>query len=168
MTCNVLDTMRLRLITLVLALTVAVPACAVVVDTAAAGRWNVELVEGSFAQNQARLTSQVWWGNKLLASEFALLVGPALGVHVDGTATLGDALFAYALLGGGSPRNASTRMLVTVGDPTVQLVTTGVGWDVLPSRYAVATAVTEPTVSMLFGAALLVPGARARTRRGPR
>jgi hypothetical protein len=47
-------------------------------------------------------------------------------------------------------------------------VTTGVGWNVLPSRYAVATVVTEPAVWILVCTALVAPGAVARRRQGPR
>lgn len=154
MTTNILA----ATIALVLILGFPPAACAVLINTSSDGTWKVSLIDGTFEQNQLLLEQQKWWRNKTLASEFALLVGASLGTHDSSGATLGNALFSYAVLTGGSPRNASARMLITTGDPQVQLYTTGIGWNVLPGRYAVATTVSEPAVFrlMLLGLSVLV------------
>ena len=96
-----------------LALTVAAVggAQAVTVDvTVGTDVFTIGTITGSFAENQAELELQPWWGDVASATEFALLVSDGLGLPNDstpflsGTPTHGP-LFAVSTIGdlGGGP-----------------------------------------------------------------
>ncbi len=64
-----------------------------VLISASIGTFEVTTIEGKF-EDFSQLTSQVWWGDADLASEFASLVGTSLGGNISGNSALGP-FFAF-------------------------------------------------------------------------
>jgi len=108
------------------------------VITTSAGDFDVTTVPGSFNDNQATLTNQVWWGSQSLAVEFAGLVSNNLGLSSVGCCQFGP-LFAFDVLTFGDPHVGVFRVgveYVGAGSGVVQ------GPDGTFVKYAIASEIT--------------------------
>lgn len=110
----------------------------------------VETVAGSFVDNSDLLESQVWWGDNVLAREFADLVGSELGYPLyDGVYSPIFTVTSYTSSETGLTN--SSGWVTYFGDGRL----VGAGREVSESTfYAVATAVPIPPTIWLFGSAL--------------
>jgi len=64
--------------------------------------WEVSLLDGLFADNQALLESQEWWGDSDLALIFAIAAGDIFGTQNTGFGRNFGPLFAYMAAGTGA------------------------------------------------------------------
>ncbi|WP_272011622.1 VPLPA-CTERM sorting domain-containing protein [Roseovarius sp. ZX-A-9] len=63
-----------------LALSIAVPAANAATVTVNGSDWEINTVRGTFGDIEGVLTSQVWWGDRAVAIDFAEVVGDTLGL----------------------------------------------------------------------------------------
>ena len=115
--------------------------------------YDVATLSGSFSDNSAQLQSQVWWGDDVLAEEFAIELGDALGTT---TYQSGPLLFIFGPLFAYATDGSEETDIFGWDDLANQVTGLSVGgYEDRVITFAIASQVPLPAAAWLFGSALL-------------